>query len=194
MEATTVADLAKAATALDLASFQRAHPGPALVILLSKGSRVDPSLRGDIPEEGLLVTDVFFMKKEMTLHDTQTFDGDEGQTYTIVMASPVIFLPGGARELTVGRGDCDVVLPFATVSSVHALLVNGRDGWTVADSHSTNGTYLNGAALEPHTPARVKEGALLAFGPEVRAQFFSPAALFALARSRLASLGERRPS
>jgi hypothetical protein len=55
---------------------------------------------------------------------------------------------GATEELLVGRHlDCDVRLPGANVSRMHAHLTF-RDGrWIVRDLDSTNGTMLNGVRI-----------------------------------------------
>jgi len=56
---------------------------------------------------------------------------------------------GGKSELLVGRhSGCDVVLSDQTVSRHHACLIY-RDGvWVLHDLQSTNGTTVNGAAVD----------------------------------------------
>ena len=46
------------------------------------------------------------------------------------------------RELTIGRGDCDIVLSDGGVSRRHASIAPG-DGWcVVTDLGSSNGTFV----------------------------------------------------
>jgi pSer/pThr/pTyr-binding forkhead associated (FHA) protein len=52
----------------------------------------------------------------------------------------------------------EVAIPDDTVSSLHAT-IDYRDGYFhLEDQRSTNGTALNGVALEPHRPVRLKSG------------------------------------
>ena len=52
-------------------------------------------------------------------------------------------IPSGAR-LTLGKADtADIVVPHDSVSTRHAVIVNGEDGCTIEDSHSTSGIYVN---------------------------------------------------
>ncbi len=44
------------------------------------------------------------------------------------------------------------------VSRVHAVIRRTENGLTVQDLASSNGSWLNGVKLEPHTPARLKSG------------------------------------
>ena len=80
----------------------------------------------------------------------------------------------------------------ATVSTVHASFVKRGDAWSIVPGETTNGTYLNEDRLEPRSVTPLQDGAIVAFGPEVRAQFFSPRALHELIKSRIVSAGERR--
>ena len=52
-------------------------------------------------------------------------------------------------SLSLGREpECDVVLNDPAVSSRHARLLKDRDGWTLADLGSSNGTLVNGAEIQ----------------------------------------------
>src|SRR5262249_57071102 len=61
---------------------------------------------------------------------------------------PLIFKPGGKR-LNVGRAaDNELSLNDASVSKIHAaLLMTGEGTLLVADTGSTNGTYINGRRI-----------------------------------------------
>jgi pSer/pThr/pTyr-binding forkhead associated (FHA) protein len=60
----------------------------------------------------------------------------------------------------------DLELPHATVSSKHALLmVSAHPGRVViTDFGSTNGTYVNDAALTPHGPRELFDGDRIRLG------------------------------
>lgn len=66
----------------------------------------------------------------------------------------------------VGRGrGCHIVFDDATVSKEHARLrVDGRS-MLIEDLHSTNGTLVNGRAIDGPTPLR--RGDRIAIGPNV---------------------------
>lgn len=50
---------------------------------------------------------------------------------------------------TLGRSEsCDVVLPYSTVSRLHARIELQHDRYFLLDAGSANGTYLNGERLE----------------------------------------------
>jgi adenylate cyclase len=71
------------------------------------------------------------------------------------------------QSVTIGRDSrqCDVVLPHPTVSRRHACLAVGRDTkLLVEDLGSTNGTSIDGAALEPGVSQALEPGATLKIG------------------------------
>lgn len=85
---------------------------------------------------------------------------------------PLVFKPGG-RRLNVGRGsDSDLHLDHGSVSKIHASLVMNRDSTLlVADTGSTNGTYLNGRRLAYGEACPIEKGDVVGFGDvEVRFQ------------------------
>lgn len=54
-----------------------------------------------------------------------------------------------ANETLMGRGtNCQITLPDALCSRVHARLVACEDGWLLRDAHSRNGTYVNGQKID----------------------------------------------
>jgi hypothetical protein len=80
------------------------------------------------------------------------------------------FRPGG-RRLNVGRvADNDLHLEHASVSKIHAALVMNREGTLlVADTGSTNGTYINGRRIAYGEARQVTDGDVVSFGDvEVR--------------------------
>jgi FHA domain len=83
---------------------------------------------------------------------------------------PLIFKPGG-RRLNVGRAsDNDLTLNDASVSKIHAaLLMSGEGTLLVADTGSTNGTYLNGRRISYGESRLIEDGDVVGFGDvEVR--------------------------
>ena len=80
------------------------------------------------------------------------------------------FKPGG-RRLNVGRvSDNDLALNDASVSKIHAtLLMNTQRTILVADTGSTNGTYINGRRISYGEARQIEEGDVVGFGDvEVR--------------------------
>ena len=80
------------------------------------------------------------------------------------------FRPGG-RRVNVGRvADNDLQLEHPSVSKIHATLVMNREGTLlVADTGSTNGTYINGRRLAYGEARHIEDGDVVSFGDvEVR--------------------------
>jgi len=83
---------------------------------------------------------------------------------------PLIFKPGGKR-LNVGRAaDNELTLNDASVSKIHgALLMTSEGTLLVADTGSTNGTYLNGRRISYGESRLIEDGDVVGFGDvEVR--------------------------
>ena len=83
---------------------------------------------------------------------------------------PLILKPGGKR-LNVGRAsDNELSLNDASVSKIHATLVLNSEGTLlVADTGSTNGTYINGRRIAYGEARQIEEGDVVGFGDvEVR--------------------------
>lgn len=82
----------------------------------------------------------------------------------------LIFKPGSKR-LSVGRAtDNELCLNDASVSKIHAALMLNREGTLlVADTGSTNGTYINGRRIAYGEARQIEEGDVVGFGDvEVR--------------------------
>lgn len=83
---------------------------------------------------------------------------------------PLIFKPGG-RRLNVGRAsDNELTLNDTSVSKIHAALLMTAEGTLlVADTGSTNGTYLNGRRIAYGESRLIEDGDVVGFGDvEVR--------------------------
>jgi hypothetical protein len=83
---------------------------------------------------------------------------------------PLVFKPGG-RRLSVGRvADNDLRLEHPSVSKIHAALVMNREGtMLVADTGSTNGTFINGRRISYGEARHLEDGDVVGFGDvEVR--------------------------
>jgi hypothetical protein len=83
---------------------------------------------------------------------------------------PLIFKPGG-RRLNVGRAsDNELMLNDTSVSKIHAALLMTSEGTIlVADTGSTNGTFLNGRRISYGESRLIEDGDVVGFGDvEVR--------------------------
>ena len=79
-------------------------------------------------------------------------------------------IPGG-RRLSVGRvSDNELALNDASVSKIHAALtMNAQGTLLVADTGSTNGTYINGRRIAYGEARQIEDGDVVGFGDvEVR--------------------------
>jgi FHA domain len=84
--------------------------------------------------------------------------------------TPLVFTPGG-RRLSVGRGtDNDLYINDRSVSKIHAALMMNKEGTLlVADTGSTNGTFINGRRIAYGEARQIEEGDVVGFGDiEVR--------------------------
>ncbi|HEX8473641.1 MAG TPA: FHA domain-containing protein [Pyrinomonadaceae bacterium] len=80
------------------------------------------------------------------------------------------FKPGG-RRMNVGRvADNDLTLNHGSVSKIHAALLMNREGTLlVADTGSTNGTFVNGRRIAYGESRPIEDGDVIGFGDiEVR--------------------------
>ena len=83
---------------------------------------------------------------------------------------PLIFKPGGKR-LNVGRAsDNELMLNHSSVSKIHAALLMSSEGTLlVADTGSTNGTFINGRRITYGESRLIEDGDVVGFGDvEVR--------------------------
>ena len=110
-------------------------------------------------------------------------------------AKRLVFLlrPRGGHGLTVGRtASCDVQLPVENISSRHAVLLPPQaegQAWSILDTRSTNGTYLEGTRLEPGATLEMCDAAALRFGPDYRFTFLKAESFL----SRLRLLAKNLP-
>lgn len=97
--------------------------------------------------------------------------------------APVLTLSSGtdpeAAEVSLGRSEeCDLVLSHTTVSGRHAIFRRGEDGaCLLEDLGSTNGTSVNGDALDPGQPRLLRDEDILCFG-ETSFKFYYPAGIY----------------
>ncbi len=85
---------------------------------------------------------------------------------------------GPTARISIGRtGSNDLVLNDTSVSKIHAALVVAENGeLSVADTGSTNGTFINGERIAYGKATRLVEGDLVKFGSvEVSFESSSPA-------------------
>jgi pSer/pThr/pTyr-binding forkhead associated (FHA) protein len=149
--------------AKDAGSFVRSHSDPVLLVVgYERGSesssdrtvRLDESTSGEV--RGLNAAHVLIVKKRNSL---------------------------GADKILLGRGrENDVVLPFKSVSRLHAFLRAGADGaWTIEDAGSAYGTYVRDARLTSGHVRALGDGTPVRFGG-IEAVFFTASGLYEFLR------------
>ena len=94
--------------------------------------------------------------------------GRSGDAYLVVIAPAPqkgkVFALG--EYVSIGRDPHnDIVLPPATVSARHAVIVRRRGNYWIQDAGSTNGTYLNGRPVRE--PVRLRAGDKLVLGEAI---------------------------
>ena len=66
-------------------------------------------------------------------------------------------------ETSIGRSNaCDIVLNYASVSRLHAVISKHKKGWIVTDTHSSSGTYVHNKRIEE--PTVINDGDVVSFG------------------------------
>lgn len=76
---------------------------------------------------------------------------------------PVISLQDGSVVIGSMAEGCTYILKERGISRLHAKLMEKADGIYLLDLNSTNGTYLNGEAIEAGKDYRIEKGDLIAF-------------------------------
>lgn len=179
----------------DLASFTRAHPHPALVI--DPVGATAGGMRFDTPDQPYSMAG--------DAHSTITPEHDVGASTDVLLAidqhatsvasdellpdTQIEWLlksdrnPFGAL-ITLGRTpNNDIVLDQATISKVHAIFTQTAGSWFVADSNSSNGTFVDGVRLPANEKRALEDGAEVRLGRDIRARLVQPESLFALLKT-----------
>jgi hypothetical protein len=121
-----------------------------------EAGRLAEELKDAVPKSNLSSPDVHVTAR------VTTQDGTSEKALT--------FRPGG-RRMGVGRvADNDLQLEHPSVSKIHAALVMNREGTLlVADTGSTNGTFINGRRISYGEARQIEDGDVVSFGDvEVR--------------------------
>ncbi|MDA0837820.1 MAG: serine/threonine-protein kinase [Planctomycetota bacterium] len=73
-----------------------------------------------------------------------------------------ISLPNG-KTISLGRSpENHVVISDSTISRIHCYFTHGKDGYTVQDNKSSNGTFVNGKQV--HETVQIRNGDLVRMG------------------------------
>jgi pSer/pThr/pTyr-binding forkhead associated (FHA) protein len=163
-----VEELEAIARALPEAEFLERYPDPALLVSASLPP-APAGGRADLVEVCALTDD------QIPLPGRSTAAGSSPRR-----SLEVAFLKA---PILVGRGgECDIRFAASSVSMIHASLEPAKEGWTVTDRSSTNGTTLDGKRLAPDAPAKLVDGARIGFGADTIATFLSSRRLRAYLR------------
>ncbi|MDT7689749.1 MAG: hypothetical protein QOE46_2508 [Acidobacteriota bacterium] len=145
--------------------------------IFTSGIAVDPTY-GEFEEElkkqdeaarlNVELADAVPKAKTLAVSDVQVLARVTTPERSFEKALP--FRPGG-RRVNVGRvADNDLQLEHQSVSKIHASLVMNREGTLlVADTGSTNGTFINGRRIAYGEARQIEDGDVVSFGDvEVR--------------------------
>ena len=183
-----LADIARATRSLDEDAFRRGYPHPALVF--AKASHIPEPANEEtlkIPDEAPPRRTAPTKKYDPTA--TMSFAGlglpeSPQKTQSEVTGdSRVWFVVKAQRYATstvimVGRAPTnDLRIVEGTISKLHASFTRTKVGWELTDQHSSNGTFVDGKKLPAGGSARLEDGILVAFGPRVQAEFWTPRGL-----------------
>lgn len=132
-----------------------------------------------------------FEEFSATTNTQRTYLDDDSKTLarTDPKLSVLFFLkskrgPSILETVTVGRSaNSDVLIDTPRVSKFHAFFRKNREGaWSIRDSRSTNGTFLNSRRLKLDDEAPLKRGSIIAFSEALRFKFLTPEELFTRVR------------
>lgn len=120
-----------------------------------------------------------FMSRTQFLAELQKTAAPGAEERPLIRAGEVRFVQKAkgaafADRVGVGRArNADVWLPNPRVSKYHAYFSGtARDGYTLTDADSRNGTWVDGNKLTPREPAPLADGSEVIFGPH-RFTFFT---------------------
>lgn len=115
-------------------------------------------------------------------NETLQLDGGSvgGAADEDLVVYPIAKKPGAsfADRITIGRTtNNDIVIAEHSVSRLHAYVKPLGDGWVVADAGSKNGSWLQGAPLEPRRERALPDRAVLRVG-DIDLTFYPAVLLF----------------
>lgn len=126
-------------------------------------------------------------ERTMTLTEPVNWVESHGREYAnskFIVLGPNTLHAGTDVPVTIGRSRrCDVRIENDSVSKVHVSLTFDRatGEYFLVDENSRNGTFINGATVEPGARAQVWSGAYVCFGDAIYV-FLDPPTLRQLAR------------
>lgn len=144
-----LADYAEELKAIGTERFLRKYPHPVLIVAGISGKLKDESTRGG--------TTIVAESSDMMLLGSLV-----GRVFPLVKGQ---YAAPGPGPVSVGRtSDNDVAIPEYSISKRHCFLAVVGNEVRVTDVGSTNGTQVNGVALEPKKPRALAGGETLTLG------------------------------
>jgi hypothetical protein len=181
----TLASLAKSPLAASEGDLMKVYARPLILLSVPPAGSKPADSMADTQEDaapGSFQTIVYKDIPEEKRPATYFEEFKEALVVPLVKTSKNAF----AEMITVGRTpNNDVQIPSHTVSKFHGYFREkpGGGGWNYHDSGSaTNGTWVSGRRLAQRETVEVKDGLVLALGPEVRALFLMPKTLWAMVK------------
>ncbi len=90
---------------------------------------------------------------------------------------------GAFSFFSIGRSsNNDIVLPGTEISKLHAVIQHTSKGFSIMDSNSRNGTFLNGVRIQPQKLCPLSDKDLVTFSGLFAARFLLPGSLYAWAK------------
>ncbi|MGE0707198.1 MAG: FHA domain-containing protein [Planctomycetota bacterium] len=155
-----------------------AHLGPGPFLVFHPGLERGESLVCT-PPDGISLAETWADAEQTTLAGRSPIHGIASRVSVVAPLRKSQRNPF-CGVITVGRARTnDVRLAAPSVSKIHALLYPGQDPWRIQDNDSTNGTWVNGAALPPRELRGLASASELTLG-RVRCVFLEPAGVLAL--------------
>lgn len=116
---------------------------------------------------------------------TRASDVGDDRSAALVYGDRVAFLRKRPENpfpdmISLGRAsNNDVVVRLNSISKIHAVFMRDtRGGWTITDSGSTNGTYLNEMTLAPRIRQKLADGDRIRLGLDLKCVYLEPESLF----------------
>lgn len=171
--ARTAGELARVAHSMDRGRFAARYAGPWLVALGDWRPGSDTGRFRTVDESG----------RQSTPSDMRI--GTDARVWVVAKRSTTF-----PRKVLVGRAaNNDVVLPYPSLSKLHAFFSVDAGRLTLTDAGSTNGTYVNDQPVPATEGVPVEDHDVIRFGAGVRVALLSGAAMFDAALAGLVGVG-----
>lgn len=165
----TAGELARHAAALEREPFALRFPGPWLVAL------------GDARSHGSSGRFITVAESDRQSTPSDMRIGADATAWAVVKRTSTF-----PRKILVGRApNNDVVLPYPSLSKLHAFFALESGRLTLTDAGSKNGTYVNDQPVPAAGGVAIEDHDVVRFGAAVRVAVLSAEALYDAARAGL---------